>query len=112
MIDWEAVGLLLNAPKKKYIKKVVEYSACLHLNPKAVPPTLTAPITQDMTTDLQTSTAQVHNLLRSLAILVKRARELGFEEERLQGLMEGRVDEGLAQILVETLTRIRSCSCK
>ena len=46
MIDWGAVNLLLNAPKKKYIKKILEYAACLHLNTQAVLPNLTTPITQ------------------------------------------------------------------
>jgi hypothetical protein len=45
-MDWEGLQLLLKAPKKKYIKKLIEYAIAICSSPSAVPNLLSTPISQ------------------------------------------------------------------
>lgn len=55
-MDWLGLQLLLKAPKKKYIKKLMEYAIAISPAPSAVPSQLNTPISQEFTTDLELST--------------------------------------------------------
>jgi hypothetical protein len=54
--DEEALLLLLKAPKKKYIKHLIEYAACLDLHHNCPPPNFTTPLIQSFQADLELTT--------------------------------------------------------
>ena len=52
-MDWQPLQLLLKAPKKKYIKKLIEYAALLMPCKGAIPHNTITPIGQQFATDLE-----------------------------------------------------------
>ena len=51
--DEEALLFLLNAPKKKYIKKLVELAACVNSNHNCAISGFESPISQNFQADLK-----------------------------------------------------------
>jgi hypothetical protein len=51
-MDWQSLQILLKAPKKKYIKKLIEYAALLMHTKGAVPHDTITPIGQQFASDL------------------------------------------------------------
>ena len=54
-MDWEILNVLGKAPRKKYIRKIVEYSALVRHCQSAVPVLAVTPIAQQYQQDLELS---------------------------------------------------------
>lgn len=77
-MDWQGLQLLLKAPKKKYVKKLVEFAIAVCGAPSAVPADLTTPISQEFMTDLELSAEESHQLITALISFLSLARGLQF----------------------------------
>lgn len=51
-MDWQSLGQLVKASRKKYLKKMVEYAATIAHQTKAVPQQAITPISQQYSADL------------------------------------------------------------
>lgn len=98
--------MLLKAPKKKYIKKLVEYAVTISDAPSAVPLLLSTPISQEFTADLELSPEESHQLLSSLVSFLALARGLDFQEGALMEAVSAHLPEELSGILVDIVCRL------
>jgi hypothetical protein len=106
-MDWTSLQALLKVPRKKYVKKLLEYAALLRPCQQAVPPLANTPIGEQFPHDLELTAEETHKLLNTLIALVRQAESLDFEPERLQALLKGHVEEQLSELLVDILSRMK-----
>ena len=78
-MDWEGLQLLLKAPKKKYVRKLMEYSVLVSYSPQAVDPHLNTPISQDFANDLELSAVEAHKLLTAMVGYLRWTRTVQFQ---------------------------------
>lgn len=78
-MDWEGLQLLLKAPRKKYIKKLLEFAITLAPVRYSAPPLLDTPISQQLPADLQLTPEETHRLIAALIALTNYAREVECE---------------------------------
>ena len=90
-------------PRKKYLKKLLEFAATIAHSTKTIPTHATTPISQQFPTDLELTAQQAHKLMTALVDLVKRAQEkqAGLKEE-----MEKNLGDDLGVPLWEQLEKI------
>ena len=111
--------MLLKAPKKKYVKKLVEYAILVGTSPNAIPELAKTPISQDFMTDLELSTEESHQLIISLIGYLGLARKVEFDETALRNMLTGHLSEELCEILIDitiklspgTLRLKQKCKC-
>jgi hypothetical protein len=78
-MDWESINMLSKVPRKKYIKKLLEYALAIAHNQRAVPPLATTPIIQQYPHDLGLSAQEAHKLINSLVNLLRWCQETNYD---------------------------------
>lgn len=98
--------MLLKAPKKKYVKKLVEYAILVGNSPTAIPELAKTPISQDFMADLELSTEESHQLMVALVGFLGLARKVDFEENALRNMLTGHLSEELCEILIDITIKL------
>lgn len=82
--------ILSKAPKKKYVKKLLEYAAAVADCQRSTPKLLVTPISQQFPTDLELTSEEAHLLVDALIALIRITENLNEDETKqiLQGHLE------------------------
>ena len=99
-MDWQILNVLSKAPKKKYIRKVVEYAALARHCRQAMPNQAITPIGQQFPQDLQLSAQEAHKLVNALINLINWSQSVDFDAEKMTQRMIPYLQNQLTPILV------------
>lgn len=79
-MDWESLKMLSKTPRKKYIKKLLEYAVAVAHTQRAVPTLATTPIAQQYPHDLGLSAEDAHKLINSLVNLIQWCQQNNYDQ--------------------------------
>lgn len=77
-MNWDCLGVLAKVPRKKYIKKLLEYAVTVAHCHRAIPSHATTPIAQQFPQDLELTAEEAHQLINSLIRLVKWCQQIQY----------------------------------
>ena len=79
-MDWSALKVLEKAPRKKYIRKLVEYAAMVVHRQSCLPTHVATPVSQQFPQDLELTSEECHQLVSMLGKLIVWSQSVHFHE--------------------------------
>ena len=106
-MDWEILKVLGKAPRKKYIKKIVQYAVMVTHCQQAIPKHAVTPISQQFPQDLQLTAQDAHKLINALVELIRWCPKVDFDADRITQTLGAHLDEQITSILADLLTKLQ-----